>query len=481
MKTINYNDNVEQLLLHISKRRIRTLKHKLNLYNIHTVAQLKGALSPHIPRIDKTQVRIKGFSSSFNKIKKVKKVKTHKDQAIRLKTILEISQTESEKIIDTLQTVNEPVSYFIGKGFRFGLGSLKGKHRSHSSFWENAPKIKIEKGFHLIANYKDMGEVFSQGDRGTCVANACCSLVDYKSILSSSRQFLYHQCKMVDGYKGEEGTFISTALKLLTNKSLYDFGIVSEKKWSYNSRSKSTTHQGPPPEIAFNTTRYFGTDQLISPRKSNLIEDIKYLLNYSVKGKQNPVVVGVTLFESFFSYETKRTGWVTLPLPGEKEVGGHAMLIVGYDDRKNCLLVRNSWGTDWAYSNKEGYQGHAWIPYTYIKKYSHYEGTIFSFGKEQVNVPNEKRLYRRDEIVTNVEKRAAFKEMKINTKHFSKRKNKKPSFGKQLLWVIIIILLFNAYRSKLTNYISTKQYVHDVNTIKLESKKLLDEIILDNK
>ena len=51
---------------------------------------------------------------------------------------------------------------------------------------------------------------------------------------------------------------------------------------------------------------------------------------------------------------------MNLPKPGEKQLGGHAVLAVGYDDSTKRVLVRNSWGADW------GVNGYFTIPYDYI-------------------------------------------------------------------------------------------------------------------
>ena len=37
-------------------------------------------------------------------------------------------------------------------------------------------------------------------------------------------------------------------------------------------------------------------------------------------------------------------------------------MAVGYDEEKEMLLVRNSWGKEW------GDKGHFWMPYDYIRK-----------------------------------------------------------------------------------------------------------------
>ncbi|MGA7215858.1 MAG: C1 family peptidase, partial [Terrimicrobiaceae bacterium] len=62
----------------------------------------------------------------------------------------------------------------------------------------------------------------------------------------------------------------------------------------------------------------------------------------------------------FESEEVAKTGTLNLPKPGEKQLGGHAVLAVGYDDSTKRVLVRNSWGADW------GVNGYFTIPYDYI-------------------------------------------------------------------------------------------------------------------
>jgi C1A family cysteine protease len=53
-------------------------------------------------------------------------------------------------------------------------------------------------------------------------------------------------------------------------------------------------------------------------------------------------------------------------------VGGHAMLIVGYNRLKNYFIVKNSWGSDW------GHDGYAWISYEYIQTYGKYGYAVYN-------------------------------------------------------------------------------------------------------
>ena len=49
-----------------------------------------------------------------------------------------------------------------------------------------------------------------------------------------------------------------------------------------------------------------------------------------------------------------------MPKPKEKQLGGHAILAVGYDDRQRRFTIRNSWGSNW------GLKGYFTIPYDYV-------------------------------------------------------------------------------------------------------------------
>jgi len=55
------------------------------------------------------------------------------------------------------------------------------------------------------------------------------------------------------------------------------------------------------------------------------------------------------------------TGTVNLPEMGEQQLGGHAVLAVGYDDASQRFTIRNSWGTGW------GMKGYFTMPYAYLE------------------------------------------------------------------------------------------------------------------
>ena len=49
------------------------------------------------------------------------------------------------------------------------------------------------------------------------------------------------------------------------------------------------------------------------------------------------------------------------------QLGGHAVMAVGYDERKQRFIVRNSWGKNW------GMNGYFTLPYPYLLQPSLFE------------------------------------------------------------------------------------------------------------
>lgn len=100
-------------------------------------------------------------------------------------------------------------------------------------------------------------------------------------------------------------------------------------------------HAAPPPQT-------FDEALGNTPREYAKVEGLEH-----VKGalaRQHPVVFGTSLPNRCFE-EAGRTGVMPTPTAAEVEEaaqrGGHAMLLVGYDDGARTFIVRNSWGPTW--------------------------------------------------------------------------------------------------------------------------------------
>jgi len=71
-----------------------------------------------------------------------------------------------------------------------------------------------------------------------------------------------------------------------------------------------------------------------------------------------PFVAGIAIYEGFETV-TSGTGVLELPRPGDIFLGGHAVLVLGYNDRDRMFKARNSWGP------KFGDGGDFRMPYEY--------------------------------------------------------------------------------------------------------------------
>jgi len=58
---------------------------------------------------------------------------------------------------------------------------------------------------------------------------------------------------------------------------------------------------------------------------------------------EGPLYVAMNVYDDFYAYR----GGVYSPSPGAHYVGGHAVVMLGWDDIDSCWICKNSWGTGW--------------------------------------------------------------------------------------------------------------------------------------
>jgi hypothetical protein len=87
-----------------------------------------------------------------------------------------------------------------------------------------------------------------------------------------------------------------------------------------------------------------------------------------LEGKQLVTLVfGMLVYDGFYRDELEegKGGDVRPPVAGEAFRTGHAVLAVGYDNARQMLIVRNSFGEKW------GAQGYFYLSFDYFKGYDH--------------------------------------------------------------------------------------------------------------
>jgi C1A family cysteine protease len=148
-----------------------------------------------------------------------------------------------------------------------------------------------------------------------------------------------------------EGTIDSDAGAMLRDgiKTLAKQGVCSDRTWPYDL----SRFADKPPSAAY---REGGDHQALSYQR--LVQDAWQMKGCLASGY--PFVFGFSVYESFESAAVARTGKMPMPASGERVIGGHAVLAVGYDDRTARFTCMNSWSVQW------GDKGFFYMPYQYL-------------------------------------------------------------------------------------------------------------------
>jgi C1A family cysteine protease len=192
-----------------------------------------------------------------------------------------------------------------------------------------------------------MPPVYDQGQLGSCTANAIGAALEFHELtqVMPSRLFIYYNERFMEGDVDQDaGAQIRDGIK-----SVSLVGVCPESEWPYEPAQFATK----PPEKCY-------TDALQAVAvKYARVQPTQFQIKAALAGG-HPVVIGFTVYESFEGPEVASTGEMALPQPNEGKLGGHAVLVVGYDDAKGRWIVRNSWGTGW------GDGGYFYMPYAYL-------------------------------------------------------------------------------------------------------------------
>lgn len=195
--------------------------------------------------------------------------------------------------------------------------------------------------------------VYDQGELGSCTGNAIAAAyafakrkeLDSKTFIAPSRLFIYYGERALEGTISQDaGAQIRDGIKVVAKS-----GVCMEKTWPYvisqfkKKPSKAAFDEG----LKNQAVTYARVPQTKDAMRACLASGF-------------PVVFGFSVYEAFEGDAVASTGVLNLPTHKEQMLGGHAVLCVGYDDKTQRFLVRNSWGTGW------GMAGYFTMPYTYL-------------------------------------------------------------------------------------------------------------------
>ncbi len=217
-------------------------------------------------------------------------------------------------------------------------GSLYG---SYDKEGQNLPS-----SIDLSSNMPSPG---NQGNQGSCVGWAVAyALKSYQEKIEMgwtfSKETIFSPAWIYNQLNGgvDQGCYPMDALELVVQKGAATWDMMPYDDKDYRSQPSSDIIQKAALFKAKEYRRVRGTNQ------------IKAAL-----ANRNPVLIGITVYSNLFNLKGENS--VYNSTSGKNE-GGHAVVIVGYNDNKfgGAFKIINSWGIDW------GDNGYFWIPYDKI-------------------------------------------------------------------------------------------------------------------
>ncbi len=255
--------------------------------------------------------------------------------------------------------VQQIISQFSQSGYNFNPAEFN-KASVYEGLEDDPSKNPLPEAVSLLKFAPTRG---NQGQQGSCVAWSCA--YSAQTILTAaatgsdpdqivfSPSYLYNQIKL----EGCQGSYLQRAME-----SMRSNGGVPLTQYPYSDQDCDRL---PGPQ-----DRQLG--------KQNVIHGFTRITNgdnineISVRGikehlaKDAPVAIGMMVGQSFMQDMMGQELWQPGPMDeSQMGMGGHAMCVIGYDDRKfgGAFQIMNSWGPEW------GKNGVGWVKYGDFKNY----------------------------------------------------------------------------------------------------------------
>ena len=240
--------------------------------------------------------------------------------------------------------------------------SIGRRYGWRKSLADKSRNYKFAANFGVLANLPPLVDlrpqdspIVDQGQLGSCTANAIGAALAFDqgkqggAIVQPSRLQLYYDERAMEGNINEDaGAEIKDGIQCAVK-----IGVAPETLWPYNI---SRFAEKPPSQV------YAAAEKNQALVYSEVSQNLCQMKGCLAQGY--PIVIGFSVYESFESDAVASTGVVPMPdTDNESLLGGHAVMVVGYDDASRRFMVRNSWGTGWGDPQHPGYFT---MPYDYL-------------------------------------------------------------------------------------------------------------------
>ena len=256
-----------------------------------------------------------------------------------------------------LASVGNIVRSFSPSGYDFNKDTFQ-KASIYEELSADDQKNPLPEAISLLRFAPIRGD---QGKQGSCVAWSsayaaqtilfAAATHEDPNKLAFSPSYLYNQIKLDNC----QGSYIQRAMETMRMN-----GGIPISTYPYNDQDCER-------EPGSSDVRNGRVNQIHGfTRLTNDNEDINIRAIKEHLAKDVPVVIGMLVGESFMQNMMGQELWEPSGMDASKMgMGGHAMCVIGYDDRKfgGAFQIMNSWTPDW------GVNGIAWIRYNDFRDY----------------------------------------------------------------------------------------------------------------
>lgn len=255
--------------------------------------------------------------------------------------------------------VQDIVSQFSQSGYSFNPAEFN-KASVYEGLEDDANKNPLPEAVSLLRFAPDRG---NQGQQGSCVAWSCA--YSAQTILTAaatgtdpnqivfSPSYLYNQIKL----EGCQGSYLQRAMEAMRSN-----GGVALSQYPYSDQDcdrvpNESMKQAGRQHVIHGFTRITNGDNINEISVRGIKEHL---------AKDAPVAIGMMVGQSFMQDMMGQELWQPSGADASQMgMGGHAMCVIGYDDRKfgGAFQIMNSWGPEW------GKNGVAWVRYGDFKNY----------------------------------------------------------------------------------------------------------------
>lgn len=200
-----------------------------------------------------------------------------------------------------------------------------------------------------------MPPVYDQLNTNTCTGQATAAAIHYAMKFAKmpdfapSRLFPYYNARVLEESASQDsGAVIRDILK-----GLNTYGFISEQEWPFQEEKIVNA-----PPLSIYTNALANRIKLYAMVDNHNLSAVKLALVHGF-----PLIFGMQVYSGFESEQTAKSGILVYPTAAERLLGGHAVLLCGYDEPTETFLVRNSWGEGW------GQKGYFRMPYEYLTGY----------------------------------------------------------------------------------------------------------------